>query len=243
MDTLDISGGAQFSAPQFADLADKLREYANGKDIYIIDCRRESHALLDGRPFSWYGLHNWSNEGLGADEVEASEKELFGSMVGATIQAYAKEDDNRGQMAEYDVQSCMTEREMVEGEGMSYVRIPILDYSWPAADEMDAFVNLVKSIDTNNSWLHFHCHAGKGRTAALMTAYDIMKNPTVPLEDICVRHAMLGGVYSLYTSPSDDYKVPLYEEKARMTRLFYEYVNQNKDSNYEVSWSQWLAQR
>lgn len=54
---------------------------------------------------------------------------------------------------------------------------------------------------------------------------------------------MLGGVYSLYTCPSDGYKVPLYEEKARMTRLFYEYVNQNKDSNYEVSWSQWLAQR
>ena len=240
MDALDISGSAQFGVQQFHDLADTLRGYADGKDIYVIDCRRESHALLNERPFSWYGLHNWSNEDLSVDEVEAAEREFFGDMVGTTIQAFTKEDDNRGQMAEYDVQSFMTERELVESEGIHYVRIPVRDHSWPAPEEVDAFVDLVKGIDMDNTWLHFHCHAGKGRTTALMVAYDIMKNPTVPLEDICVRHAMLGGIYSLYTSPDAGYKVPLYEEKAQMTRLFYDYVNENRDDGYATSWSEWL---
>ena len=70
--------------------------------------------------------------------------------------------------------------------------------------------------------------------------YDKMKNPDVPMMDIIVRQTLLGGTYPLFTETPDDYKIPKYEEKARMTELFFRYVDENIDSNYEISWSEWL---
>ena len=70
MDTLNISGSAEFSEDQFHELAAKLRGLAPGKDIYIVDCRIESHALLNGISVSWYGDHNWANKGKSLEEAE-----------------------------------------------------------------------------------------------------------------------------------------------------------------------------
>ena len=69
LDTLNISGSAQFSAPQFAELADTLRECADGRNVYIIDLRQESHVLVnEGIPLSWYGSHNWANKDMTLEE-------------------------------------------------------------------------------------------------------------------------------------------------------------------------------
>ena len=85
--------------------------------------------------------------------------------------------------------------------------------------------------------------AGRGRTGIMMMIYDMMMNPDVPMMDIVVRQTMTGSGYALYTENSDSYKVPLYEEKARMTPLFYEYVRQNRENNYDVPWSVWLEEQ
>ena len=77
----------------------------------------------------------------------------------------------------------------------------------------------------------------------MMMLYDMMRNPDVPMMDIVVRQAMTESGYALYTEDSDSYKVPLYEEKARMTPLLYEYVQQNHESSYEVPWSVWLEEQ
>ena len=53
LDTLCISGSAQFSVPQFQDLAEKLRACAAGRTVYVIDLRQESHVLVnEGIPLS-----------------------------------------------------------------------------------------------------------------------------------------------------------------------------------------------
>ena len=52
---------------------------------------------------------------------------------------------------------------------------------------------------------------------------------------------MLGGSYPLYTEDSDSYKVPHYAINAKMAPLFYEYVQQQHEVNYGVSWIQWLT--
>ena len=75
MDTLNISGSAQFSEDQFRALAEQLRVFANGKDIYVVDCRIEDHALLNGISISWYGDHNWANMGMSLEEAEKDEYE------------------------------------------------------------------------------------------------------------------------------------------------------------------------
>ena len=77
----------------------------------------------------------------------------------------------------------------------------------------------------------------------MMMIYDMMRNPGVPMKDIVIRQTMAGSSYPLYTEKSNSYKVPLYEEKARMMPLIYEYVQENRKTNYKVPWSLWLKKK
>ena len=38
-------------------------------------------------------------------------------------------------------------------------------------------------------------------------------------------------------------RIHVYEEKAGMTPLFYEYIQQNHESSYEGPWSVWLEEQ
>ena len=246
LSSLNISGSAQFSEPQFRELAETLRGCAPGKCVVVVDLRQESHGLSHGIPVSVYDLNNWANAGMSLEEIEKDEQECFGSLVGEVIRVYPGTDDGAaGTGIELSVEQFMTEKKLVENEGFGYYRLPIQDHTWPTAEQLDDFIAFVKELDQevgpDGIWLHFHCQAGKGRTGIMMMVYDMMRNPQLPMEDILVRQTMLGGNYPLYTEQSDSYKVPLYEEKARMMPLFYEYVQQQNGCNYEVPWSEWLA--
>ena len=243
LDTLNISGSAQFSEKQFRDLAETLRECAGGDPIYVVDCRSESHALVNGIGISYYELHNWGNPGMPLAEVEADELARFGAMPGTEQTFYTKSGEKPDVPMTIQVESCMTEKELVESEGFGYLRLVALNNHWPAANLIDDFIDFVKTLDMNHVWLHFHCQAGKGRTGVFMTIYDMMKNPDVSLEDIVTRQAMTGSNYLLYTEQSDHYKAPLYDEIARNVRLIYQYIQENRNTNYELSWSDWLANR
>jgi hypothetical protein len=197
-----------------------------------------------GIPLSWYGSHNWENEGMTLREIEADESERFGAMIDSTVKANARKGDTPIEPPmDISVQSVLTERELVESEGFEYVRLPIRDHSWPTAETIDTFIPFVKRVDPDRVWLHLHCMAGRGRTGIMMMLYDKMMNPDVPMQDIAVRQAMLGSNYALYMEDSKSFKAPLYEEKARMTPLFYEYVQQCHEDNFEAPWSAWLKER
>ncbi len=240
LDTLCVSASAQYGKDQFLALADILEEAAGGREIWVFDLRRECHALLDGIPFSIYALHNHSNLALDAAEVEEAEATLFDAMPGTEITACPKTDDAPGEAVSYRITDFLTERELVEKRGFHYVRVPVTDHSWPEPEQVDAFVAFVKDADPEGTWLHFHCHAGKGRTVLFMIMYDKMRNPEVPMEDIVIRQTLMGGTYPFYLGDPDSYKAPYYAEKARMTRLFFRYVDENISSGYAVPWSEWL---
>ena len=240
MDTLDISGSAEFSENQFRELAAQLRELGKGKDIYVVDCRIEGHALLNGISISWYGDHNWANVGMSLEEAEKDESERFGSLVGKTITAYAVSENAPGESAEITVNSWMTEKELVESEGCHYLRLPCQDHSWPYEEAIDMFIDFVRSIDTEQAWLHFHCQAGKSRTGIFMAIYDMMKNPDVEFEDIMLRHAMTGSSYFPYVNESSDI-ADVYALRAKRIRQVYDYI-QEMDGNYTVPWSEWISQ-
>ena len=241
MDTLNISGSAEFSEDQFRELAAQLRELGKGKNIYVIDCRIEGHALLNGISISWYGDHNWANKGMSLEEAEKDERERFGSLTGKTITAYAVSDNAPGESAEITVNSWMTEKELVESEGCHYLRLPCQDHSWPYEEAIDMFIDFVQSIDTEQSWLHFHCQAGKSRTGIFMAIYDMMKNPDVAFEDIMLRHAMTGSSYFPYADESSDI-AEVYVLRAKRIRQIYDYI-QEMDGEYRVPWSQWISQQ
>ena len=241
MDTLNISGSAEFSEDQFRELAAQLRGLAEGKDIYVIDCRIESHALLNGISVSWYGDHNWANKGKSLEEAEKDESERFGSLIGKKITAYSVSENAPDESAEISVERWMTEKELVQSEGFGYLRLPCQDHSWPYEEAIDTFIDFVRSIDTDQVWLHFHCQAGKSRTGIFMAIYDMMKNPDVEFEDIMLRHAMTGSSYFPYADESSDI-ADVYAFRAKRIRQIYDYI-QEMDGDYTVSWSEWISQK
>ena len=235
MDTLNISGSAEFSEDQFRDLAEQLRELAKGKEIWIVDCRIEGHALLNGISVSWYGDNNWANKGMTLEEAEKDEQERFGALVGKEITAYSVLDNAPDQSEKIAVETCMTERELVQSEGFNYLRLPCQDHSWPYEEAIDTFIDFVQSVDTDQVWLHFHCQAGKSRTGIFMAIYDMMQNPDVPFEDIMLRHAMTGSSYFPYVDESSDI-ADVYALRAKRIRQVYDYI-QEMDGDYTTPWS------
>ena len=240
MDTLNISGSAEFSEDQFHKLAEKLRKLADGKEIYIVDCRIEDHALINGISISWYGDHNWANKGKTLEEAEKDERERFSALPGKTITAYAVFNNVKGESAEIAVETWKTEQELVESEGFHYLRLPCQDHSWPEEEAIDRFIDFVKSVDMDQIWVHFHCQAGKSRTGIFMAIYDMMKNPDVSFEDIMLRHAMTGSSYFPYVDKSSDI-ADVYAFRAKRIRQIYDYL-QEMNGNYTTSWSEWIKE-
>ncbi len=242
MDTLNISGSAEFSEAQFRLLAADIRALAGDKSVYVVDCRIEAHGLVNGISVSWYGSNNWANKGMTLEEAAADEEARFGSLPGTSITAYTAKDNGKGDALEIQVESRMTEQELVESEGFGYIRLPALDHSWPEPEAIDLFIDFAKDLDMDNTWLHFHCQAGKSRTGIFMAIYDMMKNPDVPFEDIALRQAMTGSSYFPYVDLSSE-MADVYAKRAKGFRLIYDYVQKNRAAGYATPWSRWLGDR
>ncbi|MBQ6570250.1 MAG: tyrosine-protein phosphatase [Clostridia bacterium] len=242
MDTLNISGSAEFSENQFAQLVTDIKALAGEKKIYVVDCRLEAHALLNGISISWYGDHNWAYKGMTLSEAEADEVTRFGTLIGKTITAYAVEENARGASGQIAVREWKTERELVENAGLGYLRLPCNDHSWPEPEAIDKFIAFVKGIDKDNVWLHFHCQAGKSRTGIFMAIYDMIKNPDVSYDDIMLRHAMTGSSYFPYADSTSDI-ADVYIKRAKGIKLIYDYVHENQATDFATPWSQWSADR
>lgn len=245
--TLNISGSSDFSAKELDWIKTEIQKLTDGP-IYIIDCRGESHGLINGIHVSRYGANNWGNVGKTHAQIIADEAKVIHDCLNQTIDLYSLSKDNNYQPVESgrvptDVTSAQTEEEACTDHGLGYARFTVPDRAFPPDSELDAFVAFVKALPAN-AWLHFHCQAGAGRTTQYMIFYDIMRNPNLPLKDIAYRQCLLGGNYLLYdgSAPGEDpVKAELCAEKAQMIPLFYEYIQENRASNYQMTWSQWKA--
>ena len=241
LDTLNISASEQFSESQFRTLADDLRRVADGKQIVIVDLRAESHCLLNGVPVSWQELNNWGNLFLTPEEIEVDEAERFPPLLGQTVQVVGMPMGGSTVVEDMTVTSVAFERELVEDEGFTYLRLDCTDHAMPGPEEIDAFIDFVKTIDMDNTWLHFHCVGGKGRTGVIMMLYDKMKNPQVSDEDIMIRHARMGADYPIYIANSSN--ALMYAEKSEIMPLLLEYAEENAADGYKTTWSAWLGEK
>ena len=243
LDTLNISGSADFSEDQFRQLAQELRAYAGDRPIWVVDCRLESHGLINGISVSWYGDHNWANKGLSLEEAEADEASRFAGLPGSTVTVYIAEDNIPANPQQITVERTMTERELVESEGFHYLRLAANDHGWPEEEAVDSFLAFVEELEQtvglDNVWLHFHCHAGKSRTAIFMAIYDMIRNPSVSFDDIMLRHAMTGSSYLPYVK-QDEMK-EAYVLRAQRILQIYDYLHSDAYREKQRTWSAWVA--
>ena len=245
LDTLNISGSADFSEDQFLELAEELRGFAGDRQIWVVDCRLESHGLVNGISVSWYGDHNWANMGMSLEEAEADEASRFASLPGKTITVYTAKDNTRANPQEIAVERTMTERELVESEGFHYLRLAANDHSWPEEEAVDSFLAFVEELEQtvglDNVWLHFHCHAGQSRTAIFMAIYDMIRNPSVSFDDVMLRQAMTGGSYLPYAGLGELEEV--YRLRAKRIRQVYDYLHSDACEDKRMPWSAWAAEK
>ncbi len=230
-----MSGSAQFSEDQFRLLAERLRQQS--ENVWIIDCRLETHGLINGMAVSWCGADNDANLGKSTEEVEA-EEEALSALVGTSVTAYTTENDQPVQGQELAVEKWETERALAESEHMHYLRLACPDHCWPPAEVIDGFIAFAGALE-KDAWLHFHCQAGSGRTGAFMTIYEMMQKTDVPVEEI-LRHQAETGSGNLVDRAKPE-KSHAQKERCVLARAAYLYICENKPTGYAEKWSGWLG--
>ena len=221
--SLNISGSAQFTKDQIPNLKEKI----NKSNICIIDLRQESHGLINDLAISYYNIYETPNNGLSTSEVLKKEKKDL-----SKIKENSKENiyHKTGRLYKtIDVNYVSTEEAAVIESGMQYKRFAVVDNGIPTPSVVDDFVEFILN-KPDDLHLHFHCDAGEGRTTTFMALYQIMNSSNLSLEQILSYQYNIGGII-------------LTDNKVRLEFLeeFYNYVSKNKNSNYEIKYSQWLC--
>ncbi len=245
-----MSGCAQFSKNQFQKWAAALRK--KSENVWIIDCRMETHGFINGIAVSWANAENNANLDRTAAEVEAEEASLT-ELIGMTIPAYTMGDSQPKFAMDLTVETWETERSLVETEGFGYLRLACPDHWWPPAEAIDEFIAFTRDLP-KDAWLCFHCHAGSGRTGSFMTIWEIMQKPEATLEEILKHQAetgssnLLSRVVSETVDDSGNLKDQITQkrqlatkERGVMARAVYLYIRENSATDYAVTWSDWLA--
>jgi len=237
---LHESGSSEFSAVGLKTMMAKF-----SGPVTVFDLRQEDHGFVNGEPISWFATNNWANVGKTHDEVVTEEKErMAGIQVGSEITLTddkGKKGDAAGSASRTETVSAeATERQIIKAAGASYVRITVSDHCRPTDPEVDRFVEAVRQLPPD-SWAHFHCRAGRGRTTTFMALYDMLRNAqTVSLQDIDQRQSLLAGDYDLLGKEGEPgSRAAVAAERALFVRAFYDYAKANPNGQ-PLIWSDWL---
>lgn len=242
LDDLKLSASSDFSSKELDALVAEIRKHHDGP-ITIVDLRNETHGMLNGNHLSLYGKQNWDNIGLSREQIVEAEKEIIHGTVGHQIEAGGT--NPGGRKTTLDVTSAETEAEACARKGIGYFRLTVLDHCFSDPRSIDDFIAFVQALP-KDTWLHFHCQAGMGRTNMFLVFYDFLRNPDVPEKDIIYRHFNLGGNFMYYKGDKENeeaYKVPLAQEKAEMIPLVYRYIQEQQPKGFKVSWTEWKARQ
>ena len=244
LDSLHASASAQPSELSLAKIRETVLDMEPNAKIFIVDLRQESHGFANSLPVSYHMEHNAANAGKTTAEVERTEIELLNSLRGVetTFKPMGKADVQIFKPVTIVPRVMTTEREYCEKIGVNYVRFAAADMQFPSPEVVDDYLEFLATIP-QNSWLHFHCHAGHGRTTTFLVMYDILENPDVSLEDICKRQYLLGGTNLLLEPEGDDWGEKMARDRAKKIRLFYEFAQGTRAEQIGLPWSEWLAER
>lgn len=243
MGALRISASAQPAKNEFAPLAERLNQLAVNGPIYVVDLRQESHGFADGYSIFFHGKRNLANFGIKTREALVKEyNELKLLLHKENKFTYSGKNDTKALKKEVITltpKDIKTEAEVTKAAGLRYVRFACPDQMRPDDDTIDEYIAFVNALP-KNSWLHFHCQSGHGRTTTFLVFSEILANPKIPLETIVKRQYLLGGTDLLDEADDNAWKS---EEKLRrkdMLIKFHEYANQLDDGKTALKWSEWI---
>jgi len=149
----------------------------------VVDLRQESHVFVDGRAMSWCADKDWSNVGQSSAWIARDERcqvEKLETAPDQLLYAIQKDGDGRVQVrgaSTLHVTRAETEEIVLAGFRsrltVSYLRLPVTDHCAPEDDVVRVFLEKLGNVDVE-TWVHFHCHGGDGRTTTFLTMYDML---------------------------------------------------------------------
>lgn len=227
MSDLKISASAQPSLAGIFLLGEELKKLSPDSKIYLLDLRQESHGFADGFPVSWYTEKNLGNFWKDADEAAEDEIYRLEELRGKPTEfvPLGKYDSAHLEKLTFSPKKTLTEQTAAESAGFEYVRFWATDMIFPAPSVVDNFLKFVQTLP-ENSWLHFHCQAGHGRTTTFLAMYEILKNPDKSLEEICRRQFLAGGANLLKKSGGADWYAAVHNDRAEKLKIFYKFVRE-----------------
>ena len=240
MGYLRISASAQPAEKEFFTLAERLRQLAKSGAIYVVDLRQETHGFAGGHGVYFHERKNLGNFGMKTSEVLAAENNEINLLLGKQTEFVesGKNGTIKGETVALTPESVKTEAMAAKAAGLRYARFACPDQMWPDNATIDEFLRFVNALP-KNSWLHFHCQAGHGRTTTFLVISEILANPKLPLETIVKRQYLLGGSDLLANVEGDRKKDRDKRHRAEMIRKFYKYANELDDGKTALSWSEW----
>lgn len=245
IEELSISGSGQFAENNLQAIKTKL----SGKNVTIVDLREESHGFVNGTPISWYGFKNWANQGKLPESIVTDENSRLAELQATgqaivntkvkTLEKNSSPEVISQQEVVLQVETVLNEEQLAKKHGFAYYRITNTDHIRPLDSNVDIFIGFVNSLPAD-TWLHFHCMAGHGRTTTFMAMLDMMRNAkSTPIDEIIQRQHQAGGI-DLFSEAATGSKAKYSAERAEFLRQFYEYCQENNDE-FATTWSEWLA--
>lgn len=231
---LRSSGSGQFSELELKKMLTEI----SAPDLVIVDLRQESHGFLNGNAISWYKIYNDNNKGKTHKKIEQDQLALLTEL---SYQSKIKIHSMRKLLAPKSIQleelslkpkNVISEPVLLKNyqkKIMHFKRFYITDHYAPTVSNINSFINFIKKLP-KDSWLHFHCRAGKGRTTVFMVIYDILHNAKhVSLEQIFKRQA-IGGKDLRVLPAKDSYKYAQALLRLKLIEKFYAYCKSNHDN-------------
>lgn len=217
---LRASGGPIVNFPE-------LKKQLKGKgDIVLVDGITAYHGYIGNTPTTFFGYHRPN-----PDLRYTLRRLLF---TGST------------DMNESLVKS---EETMAHEYGFGYKNIKIHSKAKSPDAVIDDYVDFMDHLPPQ-TWVHFHCRMGKGRTSIMLVMFDIMHNaPHIPVEDIVKRQYLLGSenlfdvTLRKVKKPAHDggvYTKSSLENRKAFIENFYAFISQRKAGGIQ-KWSEWNA--
>lgn len=222
-----------------------IKQQIPAEKITIVDLRQESHGFVNGMAVTWYGTRNEANAGKSLLEITMDEQSKLNGLLQDKQMSLAVKTTKAGDNGEIEatksdtfaVEGVATEEQLAQSLGFNYYRLPVPDHHRPSDGDVDQFISFVNALPLD-TWLHFHCRAGRGRTTTFMVMYDMMKNAkTTSMEEILTRHSDAGGI-EFKDAEARDWRQQYTEARNLFIKDFYEYCRTNNDG-YTSSWSSW----
>jgi len=246
MSALRISASAQPARYEFTALSERLHQLAVKGPIYIVDLRQESHGFADGYSILFHKKKNLANLGLKTREVIVKEYNELKILLNKENKfVYSGKNDTKPlkkQSITVTPKDIKTEAEVTKSVGLRYIRFAVPDQMRPDDATIDEFMQFVDALP-KNSWLHFHCQSGHGRTTTFLVFSEILANPKIPLETIVKRQYLLGGSNLMEEADEDEWKAQEKLRRKKMLINFHKYVNELDDGKTNLKWSEWVKDK